>query len=628
MKKIVVILWFIIAVSASNLAQIPRTLNYQGVLAGSEGTLVPDDDYNITFTLYGSSDAAAGIWSETQTVHVENGIFNVILGSVTPLDLLFDNQYWIGISINGGDELSPRIMLTSSAYSFNVINIPDSIVTPHKVRDGSLVRSLNGLTDNIIINPGSNIGITDDGENTITISANTSDGLSLPFKDSISSVSNVFDITNSEIGATINAKNTHDLGVAGYFSADNPSGSGDALYCKANGKGTVITGYTTGKGSAGEFIINNVNSQSNVLLAINHGLGDAGYFKINNSKNNYNAVTTVSNGTGNSLFAYNTGRGKAIFCKIDNELNQETACDVYTNGLGLAARFEISNASSLNDVIFAKSNGMGNVIYALTSNSMGSAGRFEITNTGNTGNAIFGTTSGVGKAVYGHAKNSGNVENYGGYFLAEGSKARAVYGFADNPNNVTNYGGYFVANGQTGYGIWAEATSETGINYGGHFSTASISGRAIRGHATAKLGENYGGAFRADGNFSRAVWAFGQAYDYYAAGPGVNYGAASSIRWKNNIVEIDNPLEKLTSLRGVYFDWDEEHGGRHDIGIIAEEVGEVIPEIVSYEINSEYADGMDYSKLAPLLVEALKAQQKMIEELKAEVQELKALLNK
>ena len=70
---------------------------------------------------------------------------------------------------------------------------------------------------------------------------------------------------------------------------------------------------------------------------------------------------------------------------------------------------------------------------------------------------------------------------------------------------------------------------------------------------------------------------------------------------------IGDPLDKLAKLQGVYFDWDDEHGGLHDVGMIAEEVGEVLPEIVNYEENGIDAIGMDYSKLTPLLVESVNA---------------------
>ena len=85
---------------------------------------------------------------------------------------------------------------------------------------------------------------------------------------------------------------------------------------------------------------------------------------------------------------------------------------------------------------------------------------------------------------------------------------------------------------------------------------------------------------------------------------------------------IPQPLEKIAALRGVFFNWDEAHGGKKDVGMIAEEVGKVLPEIVAYEENGIDAFGMDYSKLTPLLLEAIKAQQAEIEELKARLEEI------
>ena len=116
----------------------------------------------------------------------------------------------------------------------------------------------------------------------------------------------------------------------------------------------------------------------------------------------------------------------------------------------------------------------------------------------------------------------------------------------------------------------------------------------------------------------------GVIYDFYATGPGTNYGSSSSIRWKNNIQIIDNALDMVQDLRGVYFDWDEEHGGQHDIGMIAEEVGQVLPEIVGYEENGIDASGMDYSKLTPLLVEAIKELKEQNDELQARIKALEA----
>ena len=91
----------------------------------------------------------------------------------------------------------------------------------------------------------------------------------------------------------------------------------------------------------------------------------------------------------------------------------------------------------------------------------------------------------------------------------------------------------------------------------------------------------------------------------------------SSRRWKQNIAPIDRALEKVLSMRGVSYDWMSD--GRHDIGLIAEEVGEVIPEIVVFEENGRDAKSVDYARLVAVLIEAVKAQQEEIDELKAAV---------
>jgi len=79
-------------------------------------------------------------------------------------------------------------------------------------------------------------------------------------------------------------------------------------------------------------------------------------------------------------------------------------------------------------------------------------------------------------------------------------------------------------------------------------------------------------------------------------------------------------LETVKRLRGVRFDWKKD--GKHDIGLIAEEVGEVIPEVVAYEENGLDAKSVDYARLVSVLIEALKEQQKQIDELKQTVKSM------
>ena len=86
----------------------------------------------------------------------------------------------------------------------------------------------------------------------------------------------------------------------------------------------------------------------------------------------------------------------------------------------------------------------------------------------------------------------------------------------------------------------------------------------------------------------------------------------SSRRWKTNIQTLPDALAKVEQLRGVTYDLKD--SGKHEIGVIAEEVGAVVPELVSYEANGKDARGVDYSRLTALLIEATKQQQEEIEQ--------------
>lgn len=97
----------------------------------------------------------------------------------------------------------------------------------------------------------------------------------------------------------------------------------------------------------------------------------------------------------------------------------------------------------------------------------------------------------------------------------------------------------------------------------------------------------------------------------------------SSRRWKKNITLIQDAITKVQRLRGV--EYDNLSDDSHSIGLIAEEVGEIIPEVVQYEANGVDAASLDYARLVALLIEGMKAQQAQIDELRAQVRELTPL---
>jgi hypothetical protein len=98
----------------------------------------------------------------------------------------------------------------------------------------------------------------------------------------------------------------------------------------------------------------------------------------------------------------------------------------------------------------------------------------------------------------------------------------------------------------------------------------------------------------------------------YAEGDIVAY---SDVRKKTDIVTIDNALEKVINLRGVYYTRIDDTARGRQTGVIAQEINEVLPEVVTYAADvDEY--GVSYGNIVGVLIEAIKEQQTQIEDLK------------
>ena len=82
---------------------------------------------------------------------------------------------------------------------------------------------------------------------------------------------------------------------------------------------------------------------------------------------------------------------------------------------------------------------------------------------------------------------------------------------------------------------------------------------------------------------------------------------------KENITPMSNSLDKIMALQGVNFDWKDGRGGKQ-IGLIADDVADVVPEVVQF--NHSSPTSLQYSKMVALLIEGMKEQQTEIDKLK------------
>ncbi|MFZ3068772.1 MAG: tail fiber domain-containing protein [Microgenomates group bacterium] len=120
------------------------------------------------------------------------------------------------------------------------------------------------------------------------------------------------------------------------------------------------------------------------------------------------------------------------------------------------------------------------------------------------------------------------------------------------------------------------------------------------------------------------VWPFVINLETNAITTGGSITATSDIRLKTNIKPLpENTLDKVKQLRGVYFNWKTEAdmGNARQIGVIAQEVEKIFPELVITSPDGYKAVG--YDRLGPILIEAIKEQQVEIDSLKSQITDLK-----
>jgi hypothetical protein len=548
--------------------QIPQTISYQGILTDASGTAVPDGNYELTFKLYDAATGGMELWSEEQSVAVNNGIFNVILGSITPLTLSFDRLYWLGVTVGQDSELTPRIELTASAYSLNARSIADSAVTGGKIASGQVVRSVNAIKDDVLLAAGNNITITQD-DNTLTIAAAEGTGGG-------NTLDQAYDQGSAGAGRQI-------IADAGAVDIAGPDG------LTVNGKVGIGTTSPLNK-----FSVNETDA-----------LGTTDFFNA--------ASITLTRTVADNISLRNTQalQVKSVYASPTGTYFAPKAVEALVENISSTG--EITEASALRGEVRNTSTGsieLANSVFArLLNTSTGTIKQARIVfiaspfNTGtiennyglfienqNIGPNSYAIYSLGGKSYFADAVGIGTDNPRGELHLSSGgdTKLRFTNGLGNDVAIVYNTDNNALEFRLGGTGTETEVVINDGGNVGiGTANPANIL-TVVQGSDTDPIAD---------------------AWTTY-----------SSRRWKTNIRPMEGSLDKVKRLRGVSY--DRKADGKPDIGLIAEEVGEVIPEVVSYEENGKDAKSVDYARLVAVLVEAIKEQQKEFEKQKAAIDAL------
>ncbi|MBI4018091.1 MAG: hypothetical protein HY368_00605, partial [Candidatus Aenigmarchaeota archaeon] len=187
-------------------AAVPNTMNFQAKLTDTSNVLLTDT-YNFTFRIYNVASGGANLWWEDQRLYVDNGIVNALLGNNTPLNLSFDESYWLEIRI-GTETLTPRRQLATSGYAFRA-NTSEDLVCTSCVGSGDI--ATNAVTSSKITS------------GSVT-SAKLADDLVL--QGNLSAASSLFYIANNTRNVGINTTlPAHTLSIIGTLNITNNAGT-------------------------------------------------------------------------------------------------------------------------------------------------------------------------------------------------------------------------------------------------------------------------------------------------------------------------------------------------------------------------------------------------------------------
>lgn len=477
------------------LADIPKQMNYQGILSGSTGNPLADSTVDVEFRIYNAPAGGSSVWAETVTVTTDGeGRFNVILGLISPIeDTVFGGtERYLSINVESSGEIVPRTKLTSVGYANRVGTVDGASgggIIGHTTIYGS------GLDDLIAL------GVSDPNV-ALELRSGTTGGS--PYMDFANDAVSDFD-------ARIQQNGEKGLKVLTDSSFAVPFGK--------VGFGTLSPGSMSGLTNSRVEIADEDGLLSDFTLRV-AGPGGSSAQNFAKSRGTLNTPSVVSDGDllGNLLFVGYDGLDFGSFAAwiraavdgtpgindMPGRLQFMTTPDGFESPI---VRMTIKNDGKVG-VGTTTPNAKFEVLNSISSSSS-ETGVNGLTSNSSTGSAFGGifTASSAGSGV--HTGVRGNASS------TSANSAYGVYGEADNSSTGEAFGGYFnvPTSGGTGavYGVMANAFGTIGASspvYGGYFFTDGSGGGTNYGvYATAPTSAGFAGYFAGNARVSDTLFA-------------------------------------------------------------------------------------------------------------------------
>ena len=231
--------------------------------------------------------------------------------------------------------------------------------------------------------------------------------------------------------------------------------------------------------------------------------------------------------------------------------------------------------------------------------------------------ATYPATTTINRILYSSAANTiGEITTANTSALVTSSTGVPSFTSGTTANRVLRTDGTTISFAQVT--LTTDVTGTLPIANGGTNATAT----PTNGGVSYGTGSAY--AFTSAGTSGQVLISSGAAAPVWSSNISVtgiitatDFNSTSDIRLKTNIQKIDDPIEKVLKINGVSFNWKNDN--RESMGVIAQEVEEVLPQLVSKGETKT----VNYNGLIGLLIESIKDQQEQINVLKNEIEDLK-----
>jgi hypothetical protein len=319
-----VTLGLLIALFPFSSAQVPQLINYQGKLTKASGAPL-DTTIQMVFTIYDDSTGGNPLWTETQnSVNVEKGVFNVLLGSSVPVSYSTFNGTirYLGVKVGGDPEITPRRPIVSVAYAYRSLeaDTADYARASPAVPDNDWV-----INEDNIYHLNGNVGI---GTTSPNEQLEITENLRLPATTAtagIIKVGTVPFIHNYGYGNTFVGVNAGNLTMTGYSNTANGnqalSANTTGYYNTADGWEALTsntTGYyntATGYQALDSNSTGNSNTANGTHALYSNSTGNSNTANgsqalYSNRTGNYNTANGHQALNYNTIGYYNTANGK------------------------------------------------------------------------------------------------------------------------------------------------------------------------------------------------------------------------------------------------------------------------------------------------------------------------------